>query len=152
MRLKHANLISERDSIRNEQIKQLVVLEELRELNEQKKLSIENYNNIVNYNEQEAVKLRNRYETCLKQRNERGVELIKRSEEVCLICEKSNAQEMILKNANIELQSREEEHRFLTLRLEEEKRIVELYTKQKPKESALQEELAFLRNQVFMQI
>jgi hypothetical protein len=80
---------------------------------EEQKMNILNYNNIVNYNELEATSLRKRYEDCVKERNDRGIKLITRSEEVCVLYEKSNVQENIIKNGNIELLAREEEIKFL---------------------------------------
>jgi hypothetical protein len=148
LRLVLANIKSERDSVRNEKKKQKEILDEMKDLSYQKKMSIDNFNCIVTNNEQEAVRLRKRYEECAKERNSRGIQLIKRSEEVCIICEKSNAQESIVKNGNIELQAREEEIRFLKVRIEEEKRLVDLYRKQLPNEEALSTELKMLRKQV----
>lgn len=120
----------------------------MNEIQEQQKMNINNYNNIVNYNEQESTRLRKRYEDCIKERNQLGIELITRSEEVCVICERSNAQESLIKNGYIELQAREEESRFLALRLEEEKRQVDLQRKQVPNEEANKHELEVLRAQV----
>ncbi|CAF0929077.1 unnamed protein product [Brachionus calyciflorus] len=147
-RLKYANSVSLRDSIRNEKEKQKKILEELKYTEEQQKMNIGNYNNIVNYNEEESTRLRKRYEDSIKERNYRGIELIKRSEELCVMCERSNAQETLITNGNIELQSREEELRFLKLRLEEEKRVLNLYRKNAPNEDALKNELEILRSQL----
>lgn len=147
-RLKFVNSVSLRDSIRNEKDKQKKILEELKEVQEQQTMNISNYNNIVNYNEDESTRLRKRYEDSVKERNYRGLELIKRSEELCIICERSNAQESIIKNGNIELLAREEELRLLTLRAQEEKRVVDLYSKKAENEQALQNELNILRQQL----
>lgn len=147
-RLKFVNSVSLRDSIRNEKDKQKKILEELKEIQEQQTMNISNYNNIVNYNEDESTRLRKRYEDAVKERNYRGLELIKRSEELCIICERSNAQDSIIKNGNIELQAREEELRLLKLRAQEEKRTVDLYSKKAKSEQALQNELNILREQL----
>lgn len=147
-RLKYVNSVSLRDSIRNEKDKQKKILDELRELQEQQTMNIANYNNIVNYNEEESTRLRKRYEEAVKERNYRGIELIKRNEELCVICERSNAQDTIIKNGNIELQTREEELRLLKLKTEEEKRIVGLNKKKASNEQALQNELDALRAQL----
>lgn len=141
-----------RDSIRNEVEKQKDREKEMKDLMEQQKMDIQNYNTIITQNENESSKLRTRYDGCVKERNKRGIELITRSEEVCVMCERSNCQENIIKNANMELAAREEEIRFLKLRLEEEKRVVGLYKKEVPNEAALQIELESLRNQVSLNI
>lgn len=147
--MKYSNAISVRDSIRNEKEKQKDILDEMTECYEQQKMSILNYNNIVNYNEHEAIKLRHRYEECVKERNTRGIDLIKRSEEVCVICERANTQESIIKQGYLEMGAREEEGRFLAVRLKEEERVVGLLKKQVPDEEAMRNELDVLRKQVF---
>ena len=147
-RLKYANTLSLRDSIRNEVSKQRDIEEEMRVQLEQQKMDIDNYNTIINMCEAESVRLRHRYDECVKERNDLGMHLINRSEEVAVICERSNVQEMILTNGNIELQAIEEEIRFLKLTLEEEKRKHELYSKAVPNEQAMRTELESLREQV----
>lgn len=141
-----------RDSIRNEVEKQKDKEKDMKDLMEQQKMDINNYNVIITTSEQEATKLRKRYDACVKERNKRGIELITRSEEVCVMCERANCQENIIKNANMELASREEEIRFLKLRLDEEKRICGLYQKEVPNEAALKVELDSLRLQVLNKI
>lgn len=147
-RLKHSNAVSLRDSIRNEVEKQKEKEKEMKDLKEQQELEISNYNSLITTSEQESIKLRNRYDACVKERNKRGIELITRSEEVCVMCERSNCQENIINNANLELAAREEEIRFLKLRLDEEKRLVTLYSKEVPNEAALKAELESLRTQL----
>ena len=147
-RLKFSNSVALRDSIRNEVSKQRIIQEEMNDIQDQQKMNIMSYNNIVSSNEQEAARLRKRYDDCVKERTQRGIELITRSEEVCVICERANAQENIIKNGNIELAAREEEIKFLRLNQEEEKRQVGLYQKEVPNEEAKQKELEILRTQV----
>jgi hypothetical protein len=147
-RLKISNSIALRDSIRNEVAKQKLIQDEMKDIEEQQKMNINSYNNIVNSNEKDAIRLRKRYDDCVKERNNRGIEFITRSEEVCVISERANAQENIITNGNIELQAREQEIKFLKLTLEEEKRQLGLLVKEVPNEEALQHELEILRQQV----
>ncbi len=137
-----------RDSVRNEVAKEKKISEELNEFQEQLKMNITNYNNLSVHNEQDAVKLRKRYDEAVKSRNERGIELITRTEEVCVICERVNVQETMLKNANIDLVSKEEEIRFLKLQINEEKRQVTLLEKELPNKEALDEELKMVQKHV----
>jgi len=147
-RLRFANLVALRDSIRNEVAKQKFLLEDMKNVQEQQQMNINNYNNLLNYNEQESTRLRKRYEECVKERNARGILLITRSEEVCVIFERVNAQDSIIKNGNIELQAREEESKFLGLRVEEEKRLLALSRKNAPNAQACEKELELFRKQV----
>jgi hypothetical protein len=146
--LKFGNIVGLRDSIRTEVIKQKGVITELSEIQAQQKMNIDNYNNIINVGEQEATRLRKRYEDCVKERNTRGVELISRSEEVCVICERVNAQESVLKNGHMELLGKEEEIRFLKIRVDEEMRQFELAKKVAPTEDDKKAELAALQKQL----
>jgi hypothetical protein len=147
-RLKYADLVALRDSIRNEVAKQKYLLDEMKDIQEQQQMNINNYNDLLNYKEQESTRLRKRYEECVKERNARGIMLITRSEEVCVILERVNAQEGIIKNGNIELQARDEESKFLSLRVEEEKRQLALSRKNAPDALACEKELEVLRKQV----
>jgi hypothetical protein len=137
-----------RDSIRNEVAKQKKIAADLHEVQEQQKLNIGIYNSLSVQNEHEAVKLRKKYDETVKTRNERGIELITRSEEVCVLCERLNVQEGMLRNADIELQTKEEEIRFLKLQLNEEKRQVSLSQRDLPNKEALDDELETLHKQV----
>ena len=83
-RLKHANAISLRDSIRNEVAKQRERQEEMNDLMEQQKMDISNYNTIVNMSEFELTRLHKRYDESVNERNNRGIELITRGDEVSL--------------------------------------------------------------------
>lgn len=137
-----------RDSIRNEKEKQRDQLEKLRELYEQQKMNISNYNAIVTQNEQEAVRMRHRYEECVRVRNARGVDVIKRSEEVCVICERTNVQASVLTRGQLELGSREEEIKLLEVKRREEERIVALLRKRVPLKEEMENQLDSLRKQV----
>jgi hypothetical protein len=146
--LKFTNSIVIRDSIRNEVAKQKKIASDLREVQEQQKLNISIYNNLSVQNEHEAVKLRKRYDETVKTRNERGIELITRSEEVCVLCERLNVQEVMLRNADIELQTKEEEIQFLKLQLNEEKRQHALLLRELPNKEAMDEEFSCIQTQV----
>jgi hypothetical protein len=146
--LKYTNIVSLRDSIRNEVLKEKGMIAEMNEVQEQQKMNINNYNNIITVGEQESTRLRKRYEECVKERNNRGIELISRGEEVCVICERVNAQENVLKTGNIELLAREEEIRFLKVRLNEELRQLELSKKTAPSVDDKKKELEILRQQL----
>ena len=128
--------------------KEKKIIEDLKNIQDQQKMNINNYNNLSVYNEQELAKLRKKYDEAVKGRNERGIELITRSEEVCVICERVNVQETMLKNADIESQSKEEELRFLKLQLNEEKRQLQLVEKELANKKVQDSELETLQKQV----
>ena len=60
-----------------------------------------------------VLQLRYRYEQSIQERNDLGLQLIERNEEVCVFYEKLNVQESVIRQANLELTAREEELQFL---------------------------------------
>ena len=81
-----------RDSLRNECAKQRRIEEEMREKREQQRMDISKLNMLINQAEEQMVRLRKRYENAVQHRNDRGIQLIERDEEVCIFYEKVNIQ------------------------------------------------------------
>lgn len=147
-RLKRMNAIVMRDSMRNELAKQQRLEEEMREKREQQKMDMSKLNLMINQGEEQMVKLRKRYEKNVQHRNDRGVKLIERNEEVCVFCEKVNIQDQMIRNGEVELKSKEEEIRFLELQAQEEKRSVQLLHKAMPNKVNMEKELVTLQIQL----
>lgn len=147
-RLKHTNAVVIRDTLRNEVAKQQRIRSEMQEKWEQQKLDIAKLNLLINQAEQQMQQLRRRYETAVDHRNDRGIQLIERNEEVCIFYEKVNVQDQMTRNGDVELQSREEEIRFLKMQLGEEKRSIELLRKNVPNKRNLEQELVTLQIQI----
>lgn len=61
------------------------------------------------------LQLRTRYEHALQERNDAGLQLIERNEEVCVFHERLNMQEAVLREAALDLMAREEEIRYLRM-------------------------------------
>lgn len=146
--MKHMNSIVVRDSLRNEFEKQQHIEQEMKEKQSQQRMDIEKLNGMINLSEEQMVKLRKRYERSVQHRNDRGINLIERNEEVCIFYEKVNIQDQMIRNGNVELQSREEEIRFAKMQLSEEKRNMELLRRNVPNKKALEEELMTLQIQL----
>ncbi|ELU12496.1 hypothetical protein CAPTEDRAFT_228195 [Capitella teleta] len=147
-RLRHVSAIVVRDSLRNEVAKQQRIEDEMREQREQQRMGIAKLNLLINQAEEQMVQLRKQYDTAVQHRNDRGIQLIERNEEVCIFYEKVNIQEQMIRNGNVELQAREEEIRFLKLSLGEEKRTIELLKKSLPNKRNLEGELVTLQIQL----
>ncbi|KAL5020213.1 hypothetical protein ScPMuIL_003105 [Solemya velum] len=120
----------------------------MKEKQSQQRMDIEKLNGMINLSEEQMVKLRKRYERSVQHRNDRGINLIERNEEVCIFYEKVNIQDQMIRNGNVELQSREEEIRFAKMQLSEEKRNMELLRRNVPNKKALEEELMTLQIQL----
>ncbi|XP_072026353.1 coiled-coil domain-containing protein 146-like [Amphiura filiformis] len=147
-KLKHVNAVVLRDQLRNELGKQQRIEEEMREKREQQRLDIAKLNLMINQAEDQMVKLRKRYETAVQHRNDRGVQLIERNEEVCIFYEKVNIQEDMIRKGDVELHTREEEIRFLKMQMGEEKRAIQLLRRNLPNKTALEQELVTLQIQL----
>ncbi|XP_064633168.1 coiled-coil domain-containing protein 146-like [Lineus longissimus] len=147
-RLKHVNSIVLRDSLRNEVAKQQRIEEEMKEKREQLRMDIAKLNLMINQAEEHMVQLRKRYETAVQHRNDRGIQLIERNEEVCIFYEKVNIQDQMIRNGDVEMQAREEEIRFLRMQVAEEDRSKHLLWKQLPQKRNLESELVTLQIQL----
>ncbi|KAM4678210.1 coiled-coil domain-containing protein 146 isoform 2-T2 [Discoglossus pictus] len=148
IRLKHSNSYMVRDSLRKDVGRVNLFLHELKEKREEKKMEIGRLTNMINQMEEEMVQLRKKYETSVQNRNESGVQLIEREEEICIFFEKINVQEMLLRNGDIEMAAMEEKIRFLNMQIAEEKRQIEQAEKTLPNKRALESDLVTLQIQL----
>jgi len=147
-KLKHASAIVVRDSLRNEVSKQQLIAEELKEKREQQRLAIAKLNDMINKAEEDMVELRRQYEAAVQERNNRGIHLIERNEEVCVFYEKVNVQESMIRNGDMELKNREEEIRFMKMEAADLKRSNALMKRTRPQKKALENELVTLQVQL----
>ncbi|XP_053873609.1 coiled-coil domain-containing protein 146 isoform X1 [Malaclemys terrapin pileata] len=145
--LKHSNNIAIKDSIQSDVCKVIATLQEMKEKREQQLLDVDRLTNMLTHIEEEMVQLRKKYERAVLRRNESGVLLIEREEEVCIFYEKINIQEMMSRNGDIEIQVMDEKIRFLNLKLAEKKRQIELSLKMLPMKNALDADLVVLQIQ-----
>uniref|UniRef100_A0A8C3HN21 Coiled-coil domain containing 146 n=1 Tax=Chrysemys picta bellii TaxID=8478 RepID=A0A8C3HN21_CHRPI len=145
--LKHSNNIAIKDSIQSDVCKVIATLQEMKEKREQQLLDVDRLTNMLTHIEEEMVQLRKKYERAVLRRNESGVLLIEREEEVCIFYEKINIQEMMSRNGDIEIQVMDEKIRFLNLKLAEKKRQIELSLKTLPMKNALDADLVVLQIQ-----
>ncbi|KAG8439966.1 hypothetical protein GDO86_005944 [Hymenochirus boettgeri] len=125
LKLKESNNHMVRDSLQKDLSKIRVHLEELKETREQQKMQTGRLTNMINQAEEDMVQLSKRYQAAVKTRNERGVQLIEREEEICVFFEKINVQEMWLRNGDLEMVAMDEKIRFLNMEVKEQKRQIE---------------------------
>jgi len=109
---------------------------------------INKLNTVINMTEDEMLQLKKRYEVAVEDRNFTGIQLIDRNDELCILYEKCNIQENILKNGQMELSKREEEIRAMAIQLADLQREIEICQKQLPKVKEYEEELASLSEQL----
>ena len=66
------------------------------------------------------------FEKAVQHRNERGVTLVEREEEVCIFYERLNVQEQMIRNGEVKVTELDENLRFLKLQLQEEMRQIDV--------------------------
>ncbi|XP_038597106.1 coiled-coil domain-containing protein 146 [Tachyglossus aculeatus] len=145
--LKHANNVTIKESMQNDVCKIMMVHQEMKEKREQQLLNINKLSNMVKLAEEEMVQLRKKYERAVQSRNESGVLLIEREEEVCIFYEKINVQEMMSRNGDIEVHTLEEKIRFLKLKIAEKQRKINLSQKMLPLKRVLDADMVVLQIQ-----
>lgn len=89
-------------------------------------------NLIISSLEKDMNDLTEKYEKACEDRNHMGIQLIDRNDELCILYEKSNIHENILKNGEQEIREKEEEIRMLNLELKERQRQQEVIRKRIP--------------------
>jgi hypothetical protein len=89
-----------------------------------------------------------KYEMACESRNYMGIQLIDRNDELCILYEKSNIQENILKNGEQEIRQKEEEIRMINLELKERQRQLEVVRKQIPDVPDLAESVIDLKKKL----
>ncbi|CAK0858055.1 unnamed protein product, partial [Prorocentrum cordatum] len=90
-------LEAQHDQLQQEKTKCVQRGVELNERVEQYVIEIDKLNSIINSVEREMVSLRRKYEQAVERRNFTGTQLIDRNDELCILWEKSNIQERLLK-------------------------------------------------------
>ncbi|XP_062373924.1 coiled-coil domain-containing protein 146 [Sardina pilchardus] len=124
LRRVHTNTV--RDALHKDISKVACVLQEMRSQRDEQKLSIARLTHLINTHEQQLLHMRKTYDHAVQARNERGVQLLEREEEMCIFYEKVNVQEGVLREGNLELQVLEEEFRGCQMSIKEENRLIGL--------------------------
>ncbi|NWH32052.1 CC146 protein, partial [Chloropsis hardwickii] len=139
---------------KNERMKELIkkdyskLEQEMLESKEKEKyLNVDRLTAAATHIEEEILQLRKNYERAIEQRNESGLLLREREEELGFLYEKINRQEMLCRNGDTKMQVMDEKISFLKLKLVEKKREVKLCFKELTMKNALDAHLLRLRIQ-----
>nr|XP_010944957.1 coiled-coil domain-containing protein 146 [Camelus bactrianus] len=145
--LKHANNVTIRESMQNDVCKIAAKLQEMKEKKEAQLSKNDRLANMITKIEEEMVQIRKKYEKAILQRNESGIQVVERGQEVCLFYEKINIQEKMKLNGEIEKNVLEEKIRFLKLKIAEKQRQIHVTQKLLPVKRSLDADLAVLQIQ-----
>eukprot|EP00658_Telonema_sp_P-2_P030838 TRINITY_DN23218_c0_g1_i2.p1 TRINITY_DN23218_c0_g1~~TRINITY_DN23218_c0_g1_i2.p1 ORF type:complete len:442 (+),score=157.68 TRINITY_DN23218_c0_g1_i2:217-1542(+) len=99
-------------------------------------------NTVITTTEDEMLELKKNYEDAVENRNYAGIRLIDRNDELCILYEKANVQETILKQGTTMLNQRREEIRALSVKLGDLQRQIELCQKVLPEVRDMEEQLS----------
>ncbi|NXT15485.1 CC146 protein, partial [Prunella fulvescens] len=113
----------------------------------EKYLNVDRLATIATHIEEEFSQLRKNYERVVEQRDESGLLLREREEELGFLYEKVNRQEVLCRNGDAKMQVMDEKISFLKLKLAEKKREVKLCFKELTVKNALDAHLARVRTQ-----
>jgi len=144
----HALSKTQRDSLRLELNKSQQEYRRKQESVQQQIEEVKTLNSIINGLERGMLKLKRKYEEAVEKRNETGVSLIDRNDELCILYEKANLQEATFKRGEAAVRDREEELRALRLELTELERQVMVTRKRLPDMPELAEKAALLQGQL----
>lgn len=137
----------ERDQERNDLNKELYRVKEKQQQDQQLYQESLRLNHIINDMEDHMRKLKKDYERQVELRNWRGLTLIDRNDELCILHEKSNMHERIIKKGEVELKKREDEAKALRLEVKEVERSIAATRKLVPKVPELDMHIASLRKE-----
>ena len=147
-RTDHSNAQIDRDHLRSELNKCALTFKIRQEAVEEQITEIDKLHAIINTSEKEMLHLKKQYQTCVESRNYTGIMLIDRNDELCILYEKSNIQEEVLKHGEISLVRKENEIRMLQLELKEVQRSIDATRKVLPQVPSLDESIASLQQQL----
>ena len=103
-------------------------------------------NLIINSLQKEMNNLIYEYEHACESRNYMGIQLIDRNDELCILYEKSNIQENILKTGEQKIREKEEKIRMINLELKERQRQLAVVGKQIPEVPKLAKQVMKINN------
>lgn len=106
--------------------------QELIEQSNQQANEIAKLNMITVGLQKDMILIRKQYEVACESRNYMGVQLIDRNDELCILYEKTNIQESIIKNGETEINKLEDEIRMIKIEINEVQRRIEAARKKAP--------------------
>ncbi|KAL0032778.1 hypothetical protein WJX79_009876 [Trebouxia sp. C0005] len=120
----HQQACSARDTQRGELNKQAMVFKKKQSAVDEQIAEIDKLNAVINAAERDMLKLRKEYEGAVEDRNHTGIMLIDRNDELCILYEKANTQEEVMRKGQTMLHRRQDDIRLLKLEVAEAQRRV----------------------------
>ena len=121
---------------------------EKQDLVEQQIVEIDKLSVIISSLETDMLRTKKRYEAAIETRNQTGIQLIDRNDELCILYERSNIQEDTLKNGEIKLQELDQSVRMLRIELKEIIRQIDVAQRLRPEIKERTSKTDILRTQL----
>ncbi|XP_057180604.1 coiled-coil domain-containing protein 146 isoform X1 [Triplophysa rosa] len=147
-RLQHSQCYKLRDHMKNVISRISQVLQEMHQKREEQKLNLRKLVLTITTQEQNLLHLRKSYEAAMQGRNERGVQLVEREQELCVFYERLNKLNGAMQEDNKKIQVMEDEIKKLKILQKEQDRQINLQRQQLSCIRALQEESTLLQIQL----
>ncbi|GLI69727.1 hypothetical protein VaNZ11_014402 [Volvox africanus] len=145
----HQANIAERDQLRVELGRLGMVFREKQTIVDEQISEVDKLNAIINGCEKEMLRLKKQYELVIEARNYTGIMLIDRNDELCVLYEKANIQEEVIKGGQLELRRRDDEARLLRLEVAELERSIAVMRRMVPSVPLLDTDVAALQKELF---
>lgn len=143
--LQKAHAKAELENLQNEKSKAIDIQNGIDDTLASRKLDIDRLNNMGVKSEEDSRSLLIQIEKAILHRNERGVTLVEREEEVCIFYERLNVQEQLIQNGELKIHEFDENIRFLKLQMKQDLRQIALWSEKIPKLEQNEQELIELK-------
>ncbi|KAG1674725.1 hypothetical protein FOA52_013560 [Chlamydomonas sp. UWO 241] len=144
-RSQHTGAVSERDQLRIELGRLGATFRGKQDVVDEQIAEVDKLNAIINQMERAMLKLRKQYEVVIEARNYTGLMLIDRNDELCIMYEKVNIHEEVIKGGTLELAMRDDEVRMYRIEIMELERSIAATMKMVPQIPLLDEDVARLQ-------
>ncbi|EFJ37948.1 hypothetical protein SELMODRAFT_402635 [Selaginella moellendorffii] len=148
MRKEFAIIVQHRFLLRSEITQCHIALQKKKEMADEHMIEIDKLNGLLRNAEKDMESFRKQYEHAVLSRNHTGISLIDRNDELCILYEKSHAQDELLKHSEIELLKRENEIALLKPELINLERYILLCYKSLPNAVEIRKEIKNVKIQL----
>ncbi|KFU92740.1 Coiled-coil domain-containing protein 146 [Chaetura pelagica] len=145
--LKNTNNAAITESLRSDYLRIVKIMQEMEEKKNQHFMALERLSCRATQIEEGTAQLCEKYERAIQQKNESGLQLREREEELCILYEKMNIHEVLCRDGGVKMQVLDEKIKFLKLQVAEEERQIKLWSKALPVKNALDSLLVVLQIQ-----
>ena len=147
-RLDRSTAQAEREHVRSELNKCAFVFKQKQEVIEEQISEIDKLNSIISLTERDMLRLKRMYEVAVEARNRTGILLIDRNDELCILYEKSNIQEEVIRQGEVVLTQKGNEIRSLNIEVKELRRSIDVNRKLAPEISLYDRQIVLHKQQL----